>query len=168
MPALPLAEWRDFYVMIGTASGAIVGATFIVVTLTSNEKERTIGLRGFIAPIAVHLGSVLVGSAVLAVPTLTPLSLALLLGAGGIAGTVYAIVVAARIWGLKLDFADLSMYVVLPILSYAAIAAAALIVRWRAEWSLDILAASFVTLLVVGIRNAWDQATFMITRDLRQ
>ena len=42
MATLPLAEWRDFYVTIGTASGAIVGASFIVATLASELKERTV------------------------------------------------------------------------------------------------------------------------------
>ena len=81
-----LTEWRDFYVMIGTASGAMIGATFIVATLTANLEKRALGLRGFITPSAVHLGSVLVGSAILTVPTLTPMSLAILLGAGGMGG----------------------------------------------------------------------------------
>ena len=83
MVGLPLSEWRDFYVTIGTASGAIVGASFIVATLASELKERTVGLRGFITPTAVYLGSVLVGSAILTVPTLTPVALAVLLGVGG-------------------------------------------------------------------------------------
>jgi len=61
MTSLPLHEWRDFYVMIGTASGAIVGAAFVVATLTSGIDKKAIGLRGFITPTAVHLGSVLVG-----------------------------------------------------------------------------------------------------------
>ena len=74
MTALPLTEWRDFYVMIGTAAGVIVGATFIVATLAAQTEKRELGMRGFITPTAVHLGSVLVGSALLAVPTLTSLS----------------------------------------------------------------------------------------------
>ena len=86
MTALPLADWRDFYVMIGTAAGVIVGATFIVASLASGLESRTIGLRGFITPTAVHLGSVLIGSAILDMPTLTPLLLAVLLGAAGLAG----------------------------------------------------------------------------------
>ncbi len=165
MTALPLAEWRDFYVMIGTASGAIVGASFIVATLASGVKEPTIGLRGFITPTAVHLGSVLVGSAILTVPTLTPLSLGILLGTGGIAGTIYGFVVAARIWTMRLDLADRACYAILPILAYAAIAAAASMESWAVGWAFDTLAASLVTILIVGMRNAWDMASFMITRD---
>ena len=41
-----LIQWRDFYVMIGTASGAMIGATFIVATLTANLEKRTLGMRG--------------------------------------------------------------------------------------------------------------------------
>ena len=165
MPALPLAEWRDFYVMIGTASGVIVGATFIVASLASNLKERTIGLRGFITPTAVHLGSVLVGSAILTAPTLTPSSLALLLGTGGIAGVIYSVIVSTRIWGMNLDRSDRGFYALLPILAYAGMAGAAAMAMWRLAWTLEILAAALVGLLLIGMRNAWDMATFMITRD---
>ena len=163
---LPLTEWRDFYVMIGTASGAIVGATFVVITLFSERSERAVfGLRGFMTPTALHLGSALVGSAVLTVPTLTPLSLAVLLGIGGIAGAAYSFVVASRIWTARLDRDDRFFYVILPILAYVAIAAAALLARTVPEVALNILAAALVGLLVIGMRNAWDMATFLITRD---
>ena len=160
-----LAEWRDFYVMIGTASGVIVGAAFIVATLTSGVKERELGLRGFITPIVVHLGSVLVGCAILAVPTLTPFSLALLLGIGGVAGAVYAMVVATRIWSLKLDLSDRAFYVVLPILAYALMAGAALMACWYVEPTFETLAVALVALLIIGMRNAWDMGTFMIARN---
>jgi len=163
--ALPLADWRDFYVMIGTASGALVGATFIVATLTSSVKERGLGLRGFITPTTVHLGSVLVGSAILCVPTLTRESLALLLGAGGAAGVIYGFVVATRIWHMNLDLADRSAYVVLPIVAYGSIAGAAGIMQLSADATLDILGVALVALLVIGMRNAWDMTTFMLTRD---
>ena len=163
--ASPLSDWRDFYAMIGTASGAIVGASFIVATLASSLKEKIVGLRGFITPTAVYLGSVLVGSAILTVPTLTAVSLAILLGAGGLAGAAYAIVVASRIWTMRLDLADRLCYVILPILAYTAIAAAAFIESWAVTQALDALAVSLVVILIVGMRNAWDMASFMITRD---
>ena len=166
MTGLPLADWRDFYAMIGTAAGAIVGATFIVATLTSNLKERrAAGLRGFVTPTTVHLGSVLVGSAILTAPTLTPLSLAILLGTGGLGGIVYGIVVATRIWTMRLDLADRACYVVLPILAYAAVAAAALIGCRAVTPALDTLAVAFVVILIVGMRNAWDMATFILMAD---
>jgi hypothetical protein len=164
-PLPALAEWRDFYVMIGTASGVIVGATFIVASLAANLKDRMVGLRGFITPTAVHLGSVLVGSAILTAPTLTPDLLALLLGAGGTAGVVYSLIVTTRIWGMNLDRSDRGFYALLPILAYAAMAGAAGIALSRITHTLEIVAVALVALLIIGMRNAWDMATFMITRD---
>jgi len=161
--------WRDFYVMIGTAAGVIVGATFIVATLASDMGEkRTTGIRGFITPTAVHLGSVLIGSVILVMPTLTPLVLAVLLGAGGIGGASYAIAVVTRIRSLKLDASDWAFYAVLPILAYLGVAAAAAMAGKRLEMALEILAGSFMALLIIGMRNAWDMATFMITRDKQE
>jgi hypothetical protein len=165
MTALPLSDWRDFYVMIGTASGAIVGASFIVATLVSELKDRAVGMRGFITPTTVHLGSVLVGSAILTVPTLTPLSLSILLGAGGLAGVVYSIVIVSRIWSMKLDGSDRAFYAILPVLAYGATAGAAVLAHWSVEPALETLAVALVALLVIGIRNAWDMASFVIMRD---
>ncbi len=164
MTALPLAEWRDFYVMVGTAAGVIVGATFIVASLAAQLDKRELGMRGFITPTAVHLGSVLVGSALLAVPTLTPLSFGLILGAGGIAGAIYGIVAAARIWKMNIDLSDRAFYAVLPILAYGAMAAAAAMAFRHVGPAFETLAVAQVGLLVIGMRNAWDMASFMIMR----
>ncbi|MGD0191807.1 MAG: hypothetical protein ABSD74_13795 [Rhizomicrobium sp.] len=168
MPTLPLADWRDFYVMIGTASGAIVGATFIVATLAGGLPSRSIGIRGFITPTAVHLGSVLVGSAILTVPTLTPLFLSILLGAGGFAGVAYSVVVSARIWKMNLDRDDRIFYTLLPVFAYGALAVAAIMAQWHGTGALEILAVSLVVLLIIGMRNAWDMTTFMVTRDKQE
>ena len=165
MTPLPLAEWKDFFVMIGTASGVIVGATFIVATLAAELKSRAVGMRGFITPTAVHLGSVLVGSAILAVPTLTALSLAVLLGAGGLAGAIYSLIVCSRIWHFNLDLDDRISYGLAPIVIYVALTIAAVMVFWRVTEAFEILAVSLVVLLIIGIRNAWDMTNFMITRE---
>jgi hypothetical protein len=165
MTALPLAEWREFYAMIGTASGVIVGATFVVASLASGLKESQLGMRGFITPTAVHLGSVLVASAILTMPTLSLLSLAILLGAGGFGGAVYGVVVATRIWSMKLAYDDRIFYIILPILAYGALAAAALMAYRSLTPAFETLAISLVVLLITGMRNAWDMANFMITRE---
>jgi hypothetical protein len=166
MTVNPIVEWRDFYVMIGTAAGAIVGATFVVATLTGGIEKRNIGLRGFITPNAVHLGVVLVASGVLAAPNIPSLFFDAVFALGGLAGFIYCLIVIKRIWGMPLDFADISFYAALPTLSYLAFIAAAWW-DWRygdGDTPLRTLAVSFVVLLVVGMRNAWDMATFMLTR----
>ncbi len=160
LPALQ--EWRDFYVMIGTASGAIVGATFVVATLASGLEKRALGMRGFITPTTVHLGSVLVGSAVLTVPTLTVLALAILLGLGALGGVVYGVIVYTRIAKLNIDVIDRCWYGILPILAYGSLGAAAWLVFAAIGPGLELVAAALVALLIAGMRNAWDMATFMI------
>src|ERR1051326_2931291 len=160
MTALALQDWRDFYVMIGTASGAIVGASFIVASLASGVEERSVGLRGFISPTTVHLASVLVGSAVLSVPRIHPWAVAGLLGLGGLTGTIYGAIVIARIWNMKLAIEDRLFYALLPVLAYAAMLAASIIIVLQIDDPLYVLAASLVLLLVIGIRNAWDMASF--------
>jgi len=164
MNRLHLEAWRDFYVMIGTASGVIVGATFIVATLAGNMEKRALGLKGFITPTAVHLGSVLIGSAILTVPTLTSIFLAALLGIGGAAGFIYSLVVWVRISALNLDIPDRLWYAVLPVLSYALLAVAAGLAFLNMAPCLELLAAALVSLLIVGMHNAWDMATFMVLR----
>ncbi|MGH6871919.1 MAG: hypothetical protein ACREHE_10480 [Rhizomicrobium sp.] len=160
LPALQ--DWRDFYVMIGTASGAIVGATFVVATLASGLEKRAIGLRGFITPTTVHLGSVLVGSAVLAAPTLSALVLAILLGSGALAGVVYGVVIWTRITRLNIDLIDRFWYGVLPIVSFALLGVACWLVLKNIGPGLELVALALVLLLIAGMRNAWDMATFMI------
>jgi hypothetical protein len=167
MTVNPIVEWRDFYVMIGTAAGAIVGATFVVATLTGGIEKRNIGLRGFITPNAVHLGVVLVASGILAAPNIPSLFFDAVFALGGLAGFIYCLVVIKRIWGMPLDFPDICFYAALPTLSYLAFVFAAWW-DWRygdGDTPLRTLAVSFVVLLVVGMRNAWDMATFMLTRD---
>jgi hypothetical protein len=100
----------------------------------------------------------------LAAPTLTDFALSLLLGLGGLGGAIYAVVVAARIWKMNLDLSDRAFYALLPILSYAAIATSALLQSLAVGDALEILAVSLVALLITGMRNAWDMASFMIMR----
>ena len=158
-----LAAWRDFYATIATAAGVLVGATFVVATLSAGLGERAkIGMHGFITPIAVHLGSVLVIAAILTAPVLTPMGLALFLCSAALAGGTYGLAVAARIWSMKLDIYDRVFYIVLPLLADGAMLAAG--IRFFTASAFTLLAGSLVLLLIVGMRNAWDMASFMITR----
>ncbi|HEY7977101.1 MAG TPA: hypothetical protein VID67_02830 [Rhizomicrobium sp.] len=163
MSELNLEPWHDFYVMLGGGAAALVGATFVVATLAGNIEKRAIGIKGFITPATVHLGSVLIVSGLLMVPTLTPLFLALLLGIGGLAGLVYGIVIYFRVTSLRVDFIDRCWYGIFPLLLYGMLgAAAALIFVKDIGYGLELIAVALMALLITGMRNAWDMATFMI------
>jgi hypothetical protein len=163
MSELNLEPWHDFYVMMGGAGAALVGATFVVATLAGNMEKRLIGIKGFITPATVHLGSVLIVAAVLMVPTLSALFLALLLGIGGLAGLVYGVVIYFRVTTLKVDVIDRFWYGIFPVLEYGLLGASAVLVFVKdMEHGLELIAAALVALLITGMRNAWDMATFMI------
>jgi len=86
----------------------------------------------------VHLGSVLVGSAILTVPTLTALSLAILLGNRRLSGRRLRVVVRhTHLVDEARSRPTRACYVVLPILAYGAIAAAALLERWAVHSALQ-------------------------------
>jgi hypothetical protein len=160
---LNLEKWHDFYVMVGTSAGALVGATFVVATLAGGIEKRALGIKGFITPATVHLGSVLIGSAILMVPTLSSLFVALLLGIGGIGGMIYAVVVYFRITRLNIDLIDRFWYGIFPILMYGLLAGCSwLLYLQDINHGLELIAAALVALLVIGMRNAWDMATYMI------
>lgn len=142
--------------------GRIVGATFVVATLAANIEKRRLGLTGFITPTTVHLGSVLVGSAILTAPTLSALVLAIVLGAGALAGAIYGVVVWTRITQLSIDWIDRFWYGILPIVSYVLLGVSAWLMFAAFEPGLELIALAVVLLLVAGIRNAWDMATFMV------
>ncbi|HEY8950415.1 MAG TPA: hypothetical protein VIM56_16135 [Rhizomicrobium sp.] len=163
MDELNLEPWHDFYLMLGGASAALVGATFVVASLAGNIEKRAIGIRGFITPAVVHLGSATVASAILMVPTLTPLFLALLLGLGGLAGVIYGIVIYFRVTTLKIDLIDRCWYGIFPVLMYGLLGvSAALVFLKDIAPGLELIAAALVVLLVIGMRNAWDMATFIV------
>jgi hypothetical protein len=157
-----LESWHDFYVMVGAAAGALVGATFVVATLAGNMEKRVLGMRGFITPATVHLASVVIGSAILMVPSLSPVFLAFSLGIGGLAGVVYGVIVYGRITRLKIDLIDRFWYGIFPMLAYAVLGVAAWLALSDMEPCLDVIAFTLVALLIIGMRNAWDMATFMI------
>ena len=160
-----LEQWHDFYLTIGAGAGALLGATFVVATLSANVENRTIGIRGFITPTAVHLGSVFTVSIVLLMPMLTALLAAAFFGVGGLAGVIYAIIVCVRIYKMPIDWADRFWYAAFPVLNYSAIAVSGVLIGMNNAFGVDLLGIVMVTLTITGIRNAWDMATFMVMRD---
>lgn len=165
MAELPIDDWHDFYLTAGAGAAAILGATFIVATLTSNVRERAIGIKGFITPIAVHLASVFTGSMLLLMPTLTAFETVAIFFLGGCSGIVYCVIVWTRIHPMNIDLIDRFWYAALPVLCYAAFVAGAIEIWRGAMFGFELFGIAFVALAVIGIRNAWDMATFMIMRD---
>ena len=98
----PFAAWESFYVIIGSSAAALTGLQFVVVVLGAEARSiRGPELGAFGTPTIVHFCVVLLISAILSVPWHAVSSAGLVLGACGVAGIVYMLVVIRRARGQK-------------------------------------------------------------------
>ena len=61
-----LAKWDSFYVIVGTAAGALIGLQFVVMTLIADRPPTPAAGAAFATPTIVHFGTALLLSALLA------------------------------------------------------------------------------------------------------
>jgi hypothetical protein len=152
-------DWHDFYMLLGTASAALVALLFVAVSIGASflSPERSTATRTFMSPVVFHFSTLLIISLIAMVPSHTALSLVIGIAAVAIAGLGYTTVVLVGLARASIsDVADRFGYGTLPLVSYVAMLAAAGLVISRAPLAADILAAALLLLLAVNIRNAWD------------
>jgi len=165
----PLAPWESFYVIVGSSAGALTGLQFVVIALIA-EAEATasmLEIRAFGTPTVVHFCAVLFISAVLSAPWHALSSTGLVVGACGVAGIIYATMVirhARRQTGYSPDAEDWFWYSALPLVGYASLLAAGILLKWHPEMSLFVIAATALLLMFVGIHNAWDTVTYIAVK----
>ncbi|MBV8071620.1 MAG: hypothetical protein JO270_17050 [Acidobacteriaceae bacterium] len=163
-PVSPLAGWVNFYVIIGSSSGALTGLQFVVMTLISElQKPGSMQeVRAFGTPTVVHFCAALLISAVITAPW--PLSgLDISVGVCGVLGIAYGLRVLwhARNAAYRPDLEDWIWYSALPLVAYLVLAIAAILLRWYPIDAQFIIAAITLLLLYIGIHNAWDTVTYV-------
>jgi hypothetical protein len=163
-----LSAWENFYVIVGSSAGALIGLQFVVITLIS-ALPRGAGTAqagaAFSTPNVVHFGSVLLLSGILSAPWQAISPAAILWGVLGFCGIVYEIVVARRMRTqsvYKPVFEDWLFHVVLPLAAYMALAVAAFATGSHLREALFGIGAAALLLLFVGIHNAWDAVTYHV------
>src|SRR5438270_10510209 len=95
-----LDGWQNFYVIVGSSAGALIGLQFVVMTLIANMPiTRGDAQAGdtFSTPTVVHFGVVLLLSAVASAPWDGIATAAALWGIVGLTGVVYVALVARRV-----------------------------------------------------------------------
>jgi hypothetical protein len=157
--------WENFFYLIGSSSGALVGLMFVVITLTSRHEPQRVsrGAPVYVAPIIFHFAVVLVVSAVSEVPALPLILVGVIFGIGAITGLVYSIVTTVRLcrkgWEDPIPgWSDKTFYGFLPVLIYVALLGAAVAVWLGKAQSVFAIGGIMLGLLLLGIRNAWDLA----------
>jgi len=163
-----LAQWGNFYVIVGSAAGALIGLQFVVMTLIAgrptDRREAEAG-DAFSTPSVVHFGVVLLLSAVGSAPWDEVGTVSVLWGLVGLGGIVYAVVVARRMraqTAYRPVFEDWLFHVLLPFAAYAMLAVSAFATRPQPRPALFLVGADALLLLFIGIHNAWDTVTHLV------
>lgn len=162
--------WSDYFLLVGSAAGALIGLLFVVVTLTANRERSTVivGARVYMSPVLLHFAFVLVLSAVALTPVLTRTGFGASCGAVALIGLAASAWVTASIRGPSVTathWSDLWCYGVAPGVVYLVLAGVAVAVPAGATWGPMGLAAMVLALLLVSIRNAWDLVTWLAPRE---
>ena len=160
--------WENFYVIVGSSAGALIGLQFVVITLIAARPiargDEKAG-RAFGTPSVVHFGVVLLLSAIVSAPWDEITIVAVLWGLVGLGGVVYLVVVSRRMRmqsAYRPVFEDWLFHVLLPLGAYIVLAFSAFAAQYAARPVLFLVGAAALLLLVTGIHNAWDAVTYQV------
>jgi hypothetical protein len=162
-----LSGWANFYVIVGSSAGALIGLQFVVIALVSSTRRPTLSapMRAFATPTIVYFSSVLLTAGLMTIPHHTQTSLRVaMLGIGAI-GLAYVGRVATHMRRqdqYSPDRGDWLWFIFLPAAAYACVFAAGAVVANVTGASLDMAGGSAMLLLLVGVHNAWDGAVWMV------
>jgi hypothetical protein len=163
-----LDGWENFYVIVGSSAGALIGLQFVVITLIAEfpiMKDMERATSAFATPTIIHFGAVLLLAAIGTAPWRGIAAAASSWGVLGVAGAIYVVIVARRMriqQAYSPELEDRLFHVVLPLTGYAALVASAYAVRSNTRGALFGVAAAALLLLFVGIHNAWDAVTYHV------
>ncbi|HTR99786.1 MAG TPA: hypothetical protein VML00_08550 [Bacteroidota bacterium] len=164
-----LAGWENFYVIVGSSSGALIGLQFVVMTLFAarpavSSDVQKVG-RAFATPSVIHFAVVLLLSAIMSAPWTGTEALAAIWGGVGVPGILYIIFITRRLLRQTIYrpvFEDWAFHSILPLGAYAILCAAAWLSRSDFPGALFVLAAAVLLMLFIGIHNAWDAVTYHV------
>jgi hypothetical protein len=163
-----LDGWENFYVIVGSSAGALIGLQFVVITLIAGrpiDRGAEQASDAFTTPSVVHFCGVLSLAAVLSAPWEGVGAVEVLWGLVGLGGIAYTAIVARRMraqTAYRPVFEDWLFHVLLPLAAYATLAASALAARSSERPALFVVGAVVLLLLFIGIHNAWDTVTHLV------
>lgn len=162
-----LSQWEAFYVIVGSSAGALTGLMFVVITLAAdaNLPRTPDTVNAFATPNVIHFAAVLLLSAIVSAPWSRMQDPAHLVGATAIAGVIYVVVVARRMFrqqGYKPVLEDWVWHLILPLISYVTLFVGAAGLSHDQRWATFLIGGVNVLLISIGIHNAWDTVTYIV------
>ncbi|HKQ57001.1 MAG TPA: hypothetical protein VJY35_03965 [Candidatus Eisenbacteria bacterium] len=166
--ASSLRAWESFYVIVGSSAGALTGLQFVVMTLigeagTPRNKDT---LSAFGSPNVVHFCAALLVSAILSAPWGSLTGAGVALAACGVLGLVYSVIVVRRAHrqrGYQPVFEDWVWHTILPLVAYGTLFVTGVTMNWGSADALFVVGAAVLLLVFIGIHNAWDTVTYVVT-----
>lgn len=167
-----LDRWDSFYVIVGSAAGALIGLQFVVMTLIAQRPPKRAADAGaaFSTPTTVHFSTVLFLAAVLRAPWDAIAPVVAVIAAVGAAGVGYAGVTAVRMrrqTAYMPDSEDWLFHAVVPFAAYLLLLVSPLFGLLRLRDGLFGVAGGTLLLLFCGIHNAWDATAFHVLKRSR-
>lgn len=163
-----LSGWENFYVIVGSSAGALIGLQFVVITLIADMPIRDGSAQAgqaFATPTIVHFGAVLLLAGILSAPWNSIAPVTVLWGLMAVIGLIYTAVVARRMrlqTAYKPEFEDWLFHALLPFAAYIALAVSSFTAHAHLSGALFAVAAAAMLLLFIGIHNAWDAVTYHV------
>jgi uncharacterized membrane protein SirB2 len=121
-------------------------------------------IRAFGTPTVVHFCAALLISAIITAPWSAIFDAGVCLVVFGVVGFSYALLVirhAKKQTHYEADAEDWFWYAALPLVAYAALLAAGILLCLNMRSSLFLIAATTLVFLFTGIHNAWDTVTYI-------
>lgn len=162
------SDWENFYVIVGSSAGALIGLQFVVITLIADLPVSYGSAQAgsaFATPTIVHFCAVLLLAAMLSAPWREIVAPTILLGLMALGGLIYTALVTRLMWSqtaYRPEFEDWMFHAVLPLLAYAILGVSAYASHVYLHEALFGIALTALLLLFVGIHNAWDAVTYHV------
>jgi hypothetical protein len=162
-----LSGWDNFYVIVGSSAGALIGLQFVLITLLAQIPVAGSEQAGkaFATPTVFHFTVVLFLSGIIFAPWHSVRPAAALCCFGGLTGLLYAAVVTRRMRqqnAYNPELEDWLFHAVFPLGAYAMLTACSFFAISQPQHALFGIAGCVLFLLFIGIHNAWDAATYHV------
>jgi hypothetical protein len=162
-----LNEWDSFYVIVGSAAGALIGLQFVVMTLVADRVTpgASEAGRSFGTPTVVHFSASLLLAALVQVPWPNIAGAFWTTGVIGVCGIIYLAVTAFRMFHQHVyrpDLEDVTFHILLPGVAYGLLVLASAFDSTHLELALFGIGGAALLLLFIGIHNAWDAVAYHV------
>jgi hypothetical protein len=155
-----MAEWANFYTLLGTGAATLLGLTFLALTfggkLNSPERIRHVPL--FVTPTVVHFSMVLLISAAMLIPDLASEGSMGLIALAGVSGAAYMVWLGWRFFHSQLEAVLRFTWIWhagVPGLVYLCLTVAALWSALADRPHFGAIAAPVLMLMGIALRDSW-------------